>query len=75
MVAEKGKSELSKVDFGTCVWTTGIKMAPITHRLIEQLPSGLGLLIETLVVECMHHVSVPQCCRTSKYMLGNAVCL
>lgn len=40
MVAEKGKSELSKVDFGTCVWTTGIKMAPITHRLIEQLPSG-----------------------------------
>ena len=40
MVAEKGKKELEKIDFGTCVWTTGIKMAPITSSLIEKLPSG-----------------------------------
>ena len=40
MVAEKKKDDLKKVDFGTCVWTTGIKMAPITSQLINQLPSG-----------------------------------
>lgn len=39
-MAEKGKEELRKVDFGTCVWTTGIKMAPITSQLINKLPSG-----------------------------------
>ena len=44
MVAEKGKKELEKIEFGTCVWTTGIKMAPITSSLIEKLPSGKQLL-------------------------------
>ena len=42
LVAEKGKDpkDLSRVEFGTCVWTTGIKMAPITQQLIGKLPAG-----------------------------------
>ena len=30
-----------QVEFGTCIWTTGIKMNPLTTQLCSKLPAGM----------------------------------
>jgi NADH:ubiquinone reductase (non-electrogenic) len=37
LVLDQGSEELRQVPFGTCIWTTGIRMHPLSERLAEQL--------------------------------------
>ena len=40
------------VEFGTCIWTTGIKMHPLVGKLAKTLPQGL-LLCCLICLLCM----------------------
>lgn len=44
VVVQKGK-EINRIPFGTCIWTTGIRMHPLAERLadVRTLPSFLVL--------------------------------
>lgn len=37
VVLDQGSNELRQVPFGTCIWTTGIRMHPLSEKLAEQL--------------------------------------
>ena len=37
VVLDQGSSELRQVPFGTCIWTTGIRMHPLSEQLAQQL--------------------------------------
>ncbi len=37
LVLDQGSKELRQVPFGTCIWTTGIRMHPLSEGLAEQL--------------------------------------
>lgn len=39
VVVTKNGEEV-RVPYGTCVWTTGIRMHPLAQRLIEKLSDG-----------------------------------
>lgn len=45
VVVTDAKSGTKKnVDFGTCIWTTGIRMHPLVEKLTNSLPQGVCLL-------------------------------
>ena len=37
VVLDQTKNELRQVPFGTCIWTTGIRMHPLAEKLAQQL--------------------------------------
>ena len=37
VVLDQAKNELRQVPFGTCIWTTGIRMHPLAEKLAQQL--------------------------------------
>ena len=37
VIQAKGSDALERVEYGTCVWTTGVRMSPFTELLILKL--------------------------------------
>ena len=37
VVLDQTKNEMRQVPFGTCIWTTGIRMHPLAEKLAQQL--------------------------------------
>ena len=37
VVLDQASNELRQVPFGTCIWTTGIRMHPLSEKLAQQL--------------------------------------
>jgi len=37
VVLDQTTNELRQVPFGTCIWTTGIRMHPLSEKLAQQL--------------------------------------
>lgn len=40
VVTDAPTKEKKNVEFGTCIWTTGIKMHPLVVKLAKTLPQG-----------------------------------
>ena len=40
IVTDAPTKEKKSVEFGTCIWTTGIKMHPLVDKLAKTLPQG-----------------------------------
>lgn len=41
VVTDAPTNTKKNVEFGTCIWTTGIKMHPLVERLAKTLPQGV----------------------------------
>ncbi len=41
VVTDAPTNTKKNVEFGTCIWTTGIKMHPLVDKLAKTLPQGL----------------------------------
>ena len=41
VVTPGGSDVPEKVEYGTCIWTTGIKMHPLTQQIMATLPGGV----------------------------------
>ena len=41
VVTDAPTNTKKNVEFGTCIWTTGIKMHPLVGKLAKTLPQGL----------------------------------
>lgn len=37
VIQAKGSDALERIEYGTCVWTTGVRMNPFTELLIQKL--------------------------------------
>ncbi len=42
VVTDAPTNTKKNVEFGTCIWTTGIKMHPLVGKLAKTLPQGLS---------------------------------
>ena len=40
LISKKGVDDLEKVDAGTTVWCTGIKMNPLAEQITQSMPPG-----------------------------------
>ena len=40
VVTDAASGTKKNVEFGTCIWTTGIRMHPLVEKLTKALPQG-----------------------------------
>lgn len=59
VVTDAPTNTKQNVEFGTCIWTTGIKMHPLVGKLAKTLPQGIWLPSATIVCSqcCMSFIS------------------
>jgi NADH:ubiquinone reductase (non-electrogenic) len=58
VLADKKTGETRRIDFGICVWCTGIKMNPLCEKLISDLPEGSQPNIRSLTTDSSLRVKV-----------------
>jgi NADH:ubiquinone reductase (non-electrogenic) len=51
VLADKKTGEVRKIEYGLCVWCTGIKMNPLCQKLISDLPEGSQPNIRSLTTD------------------------
>ncbi len=51
VLADKKTGEIRKIEYGLCVWCTGIKMNPLCEKLIADLPEGSQPNIRSLTTD------------------------
>ena len=57
VVTDAPTKEKKNVEFGTCIWTTGIKMHPLVVKLAKTLPQGTHHTpFAHLLTPCCPHV-------------------
>lgn len=49
VVTDAASGTKKNVEFGTCIWTTGIRMHPLVEKLTKVLPQGAYALTDKVV--------------------------